>query len=103
MSNYLDLSQLQRYWNKERINHHTEATSMIYALHEGLRMLLNEGLDAAYQRHLTNEGALVAGLEAMGLSIYGEKATKMPTVTPILFQKVLMAKLSEKRCFTPLV
>ncbi len=35
-------------------------------------MLLNEGLDAAYQRHLTNEGALVAGLEAMGLSIYGE-------------------------------
>lgn len=83
MSNYLDLSQLQRYWNTERINHHTEATSMIYALHEGLRMLLNEGLDAAYQRHLTNEGALVAGLEAMGLSIYGEKATKMPTVTPI--------------------
>jgi (S)-ureidoglycine-glyoxylate aminotransferase len=83
MSNYLDLSQLQRYWNAERINHHTEATSMIYALHEGLRMLLNEGLDRAFQRHLINEKALMAGIEAMGLSIYGEKATKMPTVTPI--------------------
>lgn len=83
MSNYLDLSQLQRYWNAERINHHTEATSMIYALHEGLRMLLNEGLDKAFQRHSINEKALMAGIEAMGLSIYGEKATKMPTVTPI--------------------
>ena len=103
MSNYLDLSQLQRYWNTERINHHTEATSMIYALHEGLRMLLNEGLDAAYQRHLTNEGALVAGLEAMGLSIYGEKQPKCRQLPLSLFQKVLMAKLSEKRCFTPLV
>ncbi|WP_291292903.1 alanine--glyoxylate aminotransferase family protein [Enterococcus sp.] len=83
-SNYLDLSQLQRYWNSERINHHTEATSMIYALHEGLRMLLAEGLEAAYSRHSVNEGALLAGIKAMGLQIYGNRETKMPTVTPIL-------------------
>lgn len=82
-SNYLDLSQLQRYWNEERINHHTEATSMIYGLHEGLRVLLNEGLDNVYQRHQQNDQALLAGLDAMGLGIYGELTTKMPTVTPI--------------------
>ncbi|MEG0552243.1 MAG: alanine--glyoxylate aminotransferase family protein, partial [Carnobacterium sp.] len=38
-SNYLDLSQLQRYWSAEGINHHTEATSMVYAIHEGLRLV----------------------------------------------------------------
>lgn len=83
-SNYLDLSQLQRYWSSERINHHTEATSMIYGLHEGLRLMLNEGLDQAYARHRLNDEAIVAGITAMGLGVYGDRETKMPTVTPIL-------------------
>lgn len=83
-SNYLDLSQLQRYWNKERINHHTEATSMIYALHEGLRMMIQEGIENGYERHSQNDRAIQAGIEAMGLAIFGNRTTKMPTVTPIL-------------------
>ena len=86
-SNYLDLSQLQRYWGNERINHHTEATSMIYALHEGLRLLTNEGIEMSFKRHLLNDKAIQAGIEAMGLSIYGDKSTKMPTVTPIMIPK----------------
>ncbi|WP_203553524.1 alanine--glyoxylate aminotransferase family protein [Bacillus sp. B15-48] len=83
-SNYLDLSQLQRYWNGDRINHHTEATSMIYALHEGLRVILQEGIHACYARHKLNDLAIQAGIEAMGLKIYGNRKTKMPTVTPII-------------------
>lgn len=83
VSNYLDLSQLQRYWNEKRINHHTEATSMVYALHEGLRVILNEGLDEVYTRHAKNDRAIVAGVRAMGLEIYGELTSKMPTVTPV--------------------
>ncbi|MEO1772420.1 pyridoxal-phosphate-dependent aminotransferase family protein [Candidatus Enterococcus ferrettii] len=83
-SNYLDLSQLQRYWNSERINHHTEATSMIYALHEGLRAVINEGIENVWARHQLNNDALVAGIEAMGLGFFGNMDTKMPTVTPIL-------------------
>lgn len=83
-SNYLDLSQLQRYWNNERINHHTEATSMIYALHEGLRMMILEGIENGYARHSQNDRAIQAGIEAMGLAIFGDRTTKMPTVTPIL-------------------
>ncbi|MGG5372937.1 pyridoxal-phosphate-dependent aminotransferase family protein [Enterococcus sp. AZ196] len=83
-SNYLDLSQLQRYWNSERINHHTEATSMIYALHEGLRTMINEGIENVWARHQLNDQAIVAGIRAMGLGFYGNLDTKMPTVTPIL-------------------
>ena len=83
-NNYLDLSQLQRYWSDERINHHTEATSMIYALHEGLRLLVNEGIQNAFNRHSLNDQAIQAGIKAMGLDIYGQIETKMPTVTPVL-------------------
>ena len=80
-SNYLDLSQLQRYWSKEGINHHTEATSMVYAIHEGLRLVKEEGLTDRYSRHKLNEQAMVTGLKAMGLTIFGNPDTKLPTVT----------------------
>lgn len=83
-SNYLDLSQLQRYWGKERINHHTEATSMVYGLHEGLRLLINEGIEAVWDRHALNNRAIEAGIQAMGLAIYGNPKTKMATVTSIM-------------------
>ncbi|WP_413378944.1 pyridoxal-phosphate-dependent aminotransferase family protein [Paenibacillus taichungensis] len=82
-SNYFDLSQLQDYWSSARLNHHTEATSMLYGLHEGLRILLQEGLDARFQRHRINERALVAGIQGMGLKLYGELSSKLPMVTCI--------------------
>lgn len=80
-SNYFDLCQLQDYWSPSRLNHHTEATSMLYALREGLRIILSEGLDARFQRHRLHEGALAAGLTAMGLELYGDPASKLPVVT----------------------
>lgn len=84
MSNYLDLSQLMNYWNEQRINHHTEATTLIYGVHEGLRLLLEEGLDNVFARHHLNDQAIQAGIQAMGLEVYGQLETKMPTVTPII-------------------
>jgi len=83
-SNYLDLSQLQDYWGPARLNHHTEATSMVYGLHEGLRVILNEGLQKRFERHKMNEQALVAGVQAMGMSLFGDPASKLPTVTCVL-------------------
>ncbi|WP_141603725.1 pyridoxal-phosphate-dependent aminotransferase family protein [Terrilactibacillus laevilacticus] len=80
-SNYFDLSQLQDYWSERRLNHHTEATTMNYALREGLRLILEEGLEARFQRHKLHEKALVAGIEAMGLTLFGDPTCKMPTVT----------------------
>lgn len=83
-SNYLDLSQLIHYWDSDRINHHTEATMMIYGLHEGLRQIINEGMEQVIGRHALNDRAIGAGIKAMGLGVYGDQATKMSTVTPIL-------------------
>lgn len=84
LSNYLDLSQLKRYWSKSPINHHTEATTLVYGAHTGLRLMLEEGLDNVYARHSLNEKAIVAGVQAMGMEMYGDLDTKVVTVNPIL-------------------
>lgn len=80
-SNYFDLAMLQDYWSPRRLNHHTEATSMLYALREGLRLVLEEGLYERFGRHQYHEKALIAGLKAMGLEIFGDEHHKLPTVT----------------------
>lgn len=82
-SNYFDLSQIQDYWSPARLNHHTEATSMLYALYEGLRIILEEGLEQRILRHKLNQKALVAGVKAMGLSLFGNDQCKLPMVTCI--------------------
>lgn len=79
-SNYFDLSQIQDYWSPKRLNHHTESTSMLYALREGLRVIKEEGIEKRIARHTTHGEALVAGLEAMGVELFGSKETKMPVV-----------------------
>jgi len=48
---YLDLSMIEKYWGSERLYHHTAPISMNYALHEALRVVLEEGLEAALRRH----------------------------------------------------
>ena len=83
-SNYLDLAQLEDYWSPRRLNHHTEATSMQYAVHEALRCIVDETLEARWARHSLNDKRLLcAGLNAMGLSIFGDIEHKMPVVTAI--------------------
>lgn len=82
-SNYLDLGQLEDYWSPRRLNHHTEATSMQYAVHEALRCIVDETLEVRFARHRLNDKALVAGLKAMGLTIFGDLEHKMPVVTAI--------------------
>lgn len=82
-SNYLDLAQLQDYWGPRHLNHHTEATSMQYAVHEALRCIVTEGLENRFARHSLNDKALTAGLNAMGVKIFGDIAHKMPVVTAI--------------------
>ncbi len=67
---YFDLGMIERYWNEghQRKYHHTAPVNMIYALHEGLRLVLEEGLDARFQRHRKNAAALQAGLQALGFT-----------------------------------
>jgi (S)-ureidoglycine-glyoxylate aminotransferase len=71
------------YWSDKALNHHTEATTMLYAAHECARILLEEGLQNAFARHARASQAMVAGLQAMGLKLYGDQAHKMPNVTGV--------------------
>jgi len=82
-SNYFDLAMIMDYWSDKALNHHTEATSMLYAARECARVLLQEGLSAAFARHERVSRALVAGLQAMGLKLFGDLEHKMPNVTGV--------------------
>lgn len=83
-SNYFDLAMLMDYWGEDRLNHHTEATSMLYAARECARIVLEEGIAARVRRHEIASQAMIAGIEAMGLALYGERRYKMPNVTGIV-------------------
>jgi (S)-ureidoglycine-glyoxylate aminotransferase len=82
-SNYMDLAMLMDYWSDAGLNHHTEATSMLYAARECARIAVQEGLERMFARHARASRAVVAGLEAMKLSVYGDPAHKMPNVTGV--------------------
>jgi (S)-ureidoglycine-glyoxylate aminotransferase len=82
-SNYFDLAMIMDYWSEKALNHHTEATSMLYAAHECGRILLEEGLPSAFARHTAASNALRAGLEAMGLQLYGDAKHRMANVTGV--------------------
>ena len=83
VSNYFDLTQLQRYWSPERLNHHTLPTSMTYALREALRLIVEEGTEARFLRHRRAGDALKAGLTAMGLELFGDPQRRLPMITAV--------------------
>jgi alanine-glyoxylate transaminase/serine-glyoxylate transaminase/serine-pyruvate transaminase len=81
---YFDLTPTMSYWGKERTYHHTPPISLIYAMREALRLVLEEGLEARWERHAQNQQALIAGLEAMGLKLYvTNPADRLVTVTAV--------------------
>jgi alanine-glyoxylate transaminase / serine-glyoxylate transaminase / serine-pyruvate transaminase len=81
---YLDLSLLEKYWlGVPRAYHHTAPVPLVYALHEALRLTLEEGLDARITRHARLARALIAGLEAMGLKLFADPAHRLPSVTTV--------------------
>lgn len=81
---YLDLTLLQKYWgNNSRAYHHTAPISMIYGLREGLRVVLEEGLEERFRRHETNAAALQAGLEALGLELFAREGCRLPSLTTV--------------------
>ena len=82
-SNYFDLAMLMDYWSEKRLNHHTEATTMLYGARECARIVLKEGLQNCFARHALASRALCAGLQAMGLELFGDQHHKMPNVTGV--------------------
>jgi alanine-glyoxylate transaminase/serine-glyoxylate transaminase/serine-pyruvate transaminase len=77
---FLDMELVMAYWGQggKRAYHHTAPVNSIYALHESLRILHNEGLQAAWQRHTDMHLALKAGLENIGLEFMVEETYRLP-------------------------
>lgn len=82
-SNYFDIPMILDYWGEERLNHHTEATSMLYCAAECARLLSNEGMDNAVARHKLHGDAMLAGVQAMGLNVFGDISNKMNNVVGV--------------------
>lgn len=80
---YLDLSMVEKYWNSARTYHHTAPISMIYALDEALELVLEEGLEARWQRHARTMAGLLAGLQALGLCPFPAAGFRMPTLAVV--------------------
>jgi len=81
---YFDLVPAMDYWGSERTYHHTPPISLIYGLREALRLIMEEGLDARWERHAQNHQALIAGLEAMGIELFVKNpADRLVTVTGV--------------------
>lgn len=82
-SNYLDLGMILDYWGPRRLNHHTEATAMLYAARECARLLVEEGMDCAVARHARHGAAMAAGLRGLGLELFGDQEHRMNNVVAV--------------------
>lgn len=83
-SNYFDLAMVMDYWSDKRLNHHTEATTMLYGARECARIVLQEGLENRCARHRAAGRAVTAGARALGLEVFGDERHRMSNVTGIV-------------------
>lgn len=80
---YLDLLLLEKYWGPERVYHHTAPASMTYALYEGLRLVLEEGISNRVARHEKHARALWSACEAMGIGLQVATEYRLPPLTTV--------------------
>ena len=82
---YMDVTLLEEYWmGTTRKYHHTLSMSMVYALREALRVVIEEGESARYKRHERHAQALIAGAEAIGLEPAAAENHRVPMLTTLL-------------------
>ncbi len=80
---YLDLSLLNKYWGSDRVYHHTAPVNMNFAIREGLRLIVNEGLENIWKRHESNATKLWKGLESLGMELHVSREFRLPTLTTV--------------------
>ena len=83
-SNYFDLGMIMDYWGDERLNHHTEAATMLYCARECAILHLEEGQQNVIARHKVAGDAMLAGVQALGLTPFGDLANKMSNVVGVV-------------------
>lgn len=81
---YLDLSMIRNYWaGAKRAYHHTGPISMVYSIHEALRIVLEEGLEARFVRHTKNHEILRDRLEEMGFEFLVAPEYRLPMLNAV--------------------
>jgi len=82
---FLDLNLVMGYWGSgaKRAYHHTAPVNALYALHEALVLLKNEGLEHAWARHASHHRALKAGLETLSLRFVVPEAERLPQLNAV--------------------
>ncbi len=87
---YLDVSMLRKYWEEGdggRTYHHTAPVSMVYALWEGLRLVLEEGLEDRWARHQEVGEFLQQELTDLGFKLYAKAGCRLPQLTSVTLPK----------------
>ena len=78
---YLDAGMVADYWAEgKRVYHHTAPITMVYAIREALRLVLEEGLDARFARHRRHSAAVMAGLAALGCAPQAQEGRRLPSL-----------------------
>ena len=81
---YFNLQGVAEYWNEtQRVYHHTSPITMIYAMRESLRMMMEEGIEERHARHARVAAGLRAGLSAMGLELTTEPDYQLNPITVV--------------------
>jgi alanine-glyoxylate transaminase/serine-glyoxylate transaminase/serine-pyruvate transaminase len=83
---FLDMNLIMGYWGEgaKRAYHHTAPVNAVYALHESLLMLEEEGLEASFERHSTNHLKLVEGLARLGLDLAVSEPWRLPQLNAVV-------------------
>ncbi len=81
---YLDLGMIRKYWEgTKRVYHHTAPINMIYGLFEALSLVLEEGMETVFKRHMHAHQLLVDGLKSLGLDLLVEKTFRLPMLNAV--------------------
>lgn len=88
---FLDMNLIMGYWGEgaKRSYHHTAPVNSVYAIHEALLMLEEEGLEASFARHKANHLKLAAGLATLGLEMAVEEEWRLPQLNSVLIPEGL--------------
>ena len=85
---YLDLTMIMNYWaGATRAYHHTAPINMLYGLYQALYLVLDEGAENVYKRHMDNHLLLVKGLNAMGIEMLVDESCRLPMLNSVLIPK----------------
>jgi alanine-glyoxylate transaminase/serine-glyoxylate transaminase/serine-pyruvate transaminase len=94
---YFDVGLIEQYWGPDRLYHHTAPITMNYAIYEALRIVVEEGLETRFKRHVANAAALVAGLKGMGIELAAQEGHRLPQLTAITIPEGIKdAKVRER-------